>query len=596
MSNNTYDNIDEINEFNSGTENMNIIEYCNKLYNLTSWDKMIQIIRKQLFMINCPSNFKNTPYENKIIKIKYLEHNRLWKFQWARDCRGVILYLNENNKIVPLKYQLQRGAEVLTNEHILKGINETDDFKIKNHDIFDIFDFNQQQVIIKLLKGEDIEGILSSKCDGSLFAVTFYFDKYRTILDEIINKYTNEFANIFYQMAKNQGHYCVPSSQGTFCLSDEMQSYNVTAVLGNEHDTNVLKMIRETNDNFKYAFKNYGMSWIVKICRIADYLKSLYPNAINITLNFESVCKNRLSMWDTTPHTELAIKYERSFTSFLGASVCEENYFKFVPHFDIKNLDEIDVCEPLYWRIKNAIQVNDILRDLEYVINKEMSEEEYFNKHKPVNINKYKKFGCEIDMEGFVFLTINQSDENNVYDYNKIKTLTYYKCHNFKESNVDCLIKISQISGNRFPLAVKVANFYSNLKEKLTKISERLFNELDKPVENNLFFEKLSEKAKKNYCKHNKQNQIKILINASENFSTVCFNNFALEFPDIKKYESDTEKNTEIKQLVKTIIMAIEIWNFSNLEINIDFILKQNSDKIKHINYLLLLCLKSPLV
>lgn len=576
--------------------NENIIQYCNRLYHSSSWIDMIETIKSQYFMVDCPSNFKNTPYENRIIKIKYLEHNKLWKYKWARECRGVILYLDDDNNIIPLKYQLQRGAEVLTNEHILKGIDETDDVKAKNYEMFDC---HQRDVMIKLLKGENINGTLSFKCDGSLLAVTFYFGKYIELLDDIINNYTNDFTKIFYEMAKTNGHYCVPSSQGTFCLGDDMQSYNVSAILGNEYGPNVLDMISESNSDFKCAFKNYGMRWITKISKIIDYLKSMYLNAITITLNFESVCKNRLSAWETTPHTELAIKYNLSFTNFLGASICESNCIKFVPHFDIEILNEMDLYEPLYWKIQNASQVNEMLKDLESVINKDISEKEYLNKHKPVNIKKYNEFNCEFDFEGFVFLTpsvrTKRSNKPNEYNYNKIKTLTYYKCHNLKESNIDYLIEISKKCGDRFPLALKVSDFYLNLKEKLIKIINKLFDQLTRPTNSNLLFQGLPDKAKNSYIKQNTEKKIKILINVSDKFNQLSFEYFSEEFLDIKKYNG-SKKMSDIYFLIKTIIMNLSIWNINSLEQNLTHMIENKNNNNNCIGSLLVLCIKSPIV
>lgn len=541
------------------SENFDIIQYCNKLYHSTSWESMIETIRSQRFMVNCPSNFKETVYQNRVIKIKYLEHNKLWKHKWARQCRGIVMYLDDDDNIVPLKYQLQRGAEVLTQTHVLNGIDETDDTSNLPNKIT-MLDDDQQDVINKLLNLYPIDGTLSFKSDGSLLGITYYFGKYKDVVDNFVKTTGDEFAKLFYEMGKMYGHSCVASSQNTFFLGNDMQSYNVSAILGNEYGDGILQTIANDESDYKLAFLKHGHQWLAKISKLVDYVIQKYSNFITITLNFESICKDRMGIWDSFSHTELAISYPFSATKFLGISICGTNYIKFIPHFDIDIVKDLNLTEPLYWKISDSVQVNNILKNLESVISQKITQNEFLNIHKPSNT--VTKLNSVLDFEGFVFFTPikSNSEENHInYNYNKIKTLAYYKAHKFKFDNVGYLIKIAKTCGHIFPLATKVNNFFNGTFEKLYTVSKQIVGEIFKPTDSNILFQGLPEKASMSFVKQSKETQVKILINGSNCFETVAFNIFAEQFADLKMPDN-MEKTEEIKKVIKTIVMELKLW------------------------------------
>ncbi len=565
---------------NINTDDMDIIQYCNELYHTTSWGSMIEIIKSQFFMVECPSAFKQTPFKNRVIKIKYFEHNRMWRAKWARQCRGIILYLDDDNNIIPLKYQLQRGAEVLTSVHLTNGIDSTNDTN-NTPAAASYFDNDQQIVINKLLNDEYIDGVLSFKSDGSLLGITCYFEKYANMVDKFVDEYGDEFCKTFHQLGKQYGLTCVVSSQGTFAIGVDMQPYTVTAILGDMFNDNEIIQIRNENPNYCDALKKYGKQWLDKISAIIKHIISTHPDAISITVNFESICKNRISAWEITQHTELAMSYDSSITRFLGVSICGKKYVKFIPHFDITTVSELaklNINEPCYWKIKTSMKVNEMLKDLELVASNKITNQKFFENHKPDNVTPNiitNLSNYMIDFEGFVFLTNTQNTQiTGEYNYNKIKTTLYYKAHHFKFCNVGYLIGIADTCGDVFPLAKKVKDFFDSTPEKLSNSLEEIVIALFKSPNTNTLFANLPEKAKKSFTNKPLDTQIKMLINGSTSFEKISHDIFSKHFPSLKKRNNpnidDELKRVEgICKTIKSIVMKLELWKSQDIVITV---------------------------
>lgn len=601
--NNTHGKLRIPNIDKPSTEEMNIVEYCNFLYRTTSWEKMIQTFKKQKFMIQCPTKFKNSPYKDRIIKIKYLEHNKLWKSVWARQCRGVILFLNNENKIVPIKYQLQRGAELLMPMHKTNGVTQTNDIDcIENH--INVFDKNQQMVMTKLSSGENIDGILSFKSDGSLFGLTCYFGAcYTQLIEDFIQNYADDFCKTIYNLGKCIGITCVASSQNTFCVGIDMQSYYTTAILSEILNESDLIKISKTM-SYIDALKIYGLEWFERLENIIMDSIRQKNNVVSITINFESICKNRLSLWENTPRNELAISHDYSTMKFLGVGVCNIDNVQFIPHFEFNESSKLNLNEPLYWKIDKSSQINEMLSDLEILCSQDLSTHaiNFFNKHQPINYSNIseaiKNRIClqnYIDFEGFIFYTPTKKTHiTGEYDYNKIKTITYYKCHKFSSDNIDFLMDISEKCGNIFPISKKVKMFFTDINLNLHSVLTNITNNILKNHDENIFYKFLSDKAKISYLTHNEETKVKFLIN-SLYFESYCFDIFCVYFPSVKNNdilcENKTTKNN-ISRSIKNIVSSLELWKFTNDEIkNIVENYIENKQNNIHLKELIFCCL-----
>ena len=545
----------------------NIIIYINQLYKAHGWNEMINIIKSQIYNVRVPFVFKNSEFKNRIITIKYLEHNKIWKPKWTRQCRGIVMYLDDDDNIIPIKYLLQRGAEVLTNIHIKSDINDTQDIQLSDSKISNQIlhlDDNQQKIVSKLLNGELIDGFLSFKCDGSLLGVTCYYGKYINIAKDWILKYGDDFSKLCLEMSLLNNCVVILSSQGTFFIGEDMQSYTVTSILASlgYKDIDITEIANKMT--YLEALKEYGNKWFNNITEIFDKIKCTCCDTNIITLCFETICKNRTTAWKEL-HTELAISYNKSNMKFLGASFCGNNFIKFIPHF-ILNINNI-FLEPLWWKISSTTEINLMLSDIELCIKGYITSQEYIKKYIPYNIDSYKDNDINIDYEGFVFYTPYLDGTNIEYDYHKIKSTTYYKAHNFKTKNIDYLLDIStsDVALSVFPVVYKIKSFFESLASKLIICVDKFSEELLKDVKNNKLYEGLNEKAKISFNKQNINVKYKMLINASNNFNDIIMQIFIEQFPELNK--STLEKQYICTNLKKIIMLynSLLVENYKNV-------------------------------
>jgi Ni2+-binding GTPase involved in maturation of urease and hydrogenase len=540
-------------------QDMDIVEYANHLYKMFGWDAFLESFRSRGFMCMCPPQFKDTDMENRVVMIKYLESCFVWRYKWARQCRGVMLYLDNEDNIVCIKYQLPRGAEVLTGLHIVNGIDNTQDISIKH---IDHLDDKQQQVIHKLAGRQAVDGYLSFKNDGSLLSVEFYSGKYYSVMENIINKYGDCFAKAILGLAKTLDCKFIPilSTQGTLFMSEHMQQYMVTSILDGLHiiDYDTLSDFAK-NKTPADAITYFGIPFMERLnVFFGEIEKNNIHNLIS-TLSFEAICKNRQSCWKDL-HTELAISYPVSMLRILGMSTGDQSPI-FQPHFMFSEIiNKIDIEEPLYWKTSHSVEIENMFTDLSKCIREQMTNDEFLKIHVPSNIrlptNKY------FDYEGFVFY----ATFDNELDYSKIKTEEYYKSHKFRVENIVYLLELAKTAKHIFPLCTVITEFYGALYDKLVTIVTNIMNNLnivqlmkddDSLLSSDKFYNGLSEKAKPSFKKQPDDVKYKILVNVSSAFSDMCFDEFVKEFPLLKSSVSD---KSELTGTLKTIIMVCVPW------------------------------------
>ena len=545
-----------------------IISYCNNLYRQSSWETMVNTIKMQAYMASCPPQLKNTSYENRIIKIKYLDHNKQWKPKWTRQSRGIVMFLNDDNKIVPLRFLLQKGAEMLTGLHIKAGINETESYDVNDNlpEKLQTFDNIQQDTMKKLLSNSPIDAYMSSKCDGSLLGITFYFGEYGQKIKSIVKNNCDEFANICMCMFEKMDCVGVISSQGTLFLGSDMQGYMITSLLvgsGIMSDDDIKKMAK--TKSYNQVFQENGFLTLSYSKQIMNKIKLNRSKLISITLSFEAICKYRTSAWNDI-HPELAVSYNRSSCKFLGMSACYEDNILYLPHFALSCLTEyVNTCfkEPLWWKVNHTEQINDMINDLEECIKNKMTTIDYLTKHRP---NNYCHDGENesLDYEGFVFFVPNKIKDMIEYDYGKIKSRIYYITHKYSPKNGNELMSLPETADEIFPLVGKIRSFYNSLDIKILKSIESFMNELRKDKNENKLYDGLPNKAKLSFDKQNETIKKRMLINASESFGDIIYNIFAKNFPEITNTVSD---KIDVIRTIKKIVINENITNNSE-EIN----------------------------
>jgi len=544
-----------------------LVEYANDLYRRVGWDEMLETFEKNGFLARPPHAVKGTPYEKRVVCIKYIDTNRCWE-KWARQCRGTVLYLNDSDRLVPIKFMMERGAEILTNMHVKQKIDETQDI-VSVRDL-SIFDSVQQETMNLLLDNKPISGVMTGKVDGSLCAVTIYRGD-SAFVRNWVYKYGDELAKTFQYLANQAGlnaGLCV-SSQTTLWLGLDMQDYMVTSILtslGIVAYFDLQEMAKTMTP--AEVMKMHGKEFIERIKELSALVKGDI-----VTFNFEAVCKNRMSAWGRL-HTELAVCYSQSLFRFLGVGVCTNNSVSYLPHFTIaQNVFD----EPLFWEITESTEIEAMLIDLSSCIRGTMTREEYFVKHPYGNA---KPSSTEFDYEGFVFFR----RVVDTYDYNKIKTSEYYMGHKFRLGNVLSLVELAKTASNIFPLCKVVQEFFGLLCMNLCTAMSHTVILLEEETATNQFFAGMLEKAKVSFMKQNRETQYKMLICASSTANKVLLEVFSEMFPSLTTSVTD---KTEIAGTLRCIMTTIKPWQEGAKE-RIEVLIEKNDqlllDLFSHCN------------
>jgi hypothetical protein len=553
-------------------ENINIVDlinilYAKSLFHSKNLKDRIEFITNffidKKFLIYTPSQLRNTEYENKVLFIKYIDGiNKEWSL-WGRQCRGVILGLfGDNDKWICIKRLLQRGPEVFTGYHIKTGTDDTQDVNSKS---IAILNPKHQDVINGILNNKSDDCYLSMKKDGSLVGVHIYLfnSEIGIIMEDIINKYGNEFAKLNLDMCKklNLFFFIIISTSGTLFIGDNMLPYVVTSIIDGLFRDNDIYDIINLHMYMKpeKVFIPYIKPFIQKINEFYNGL-SYDLQMKPMFLSFEAICKNTIDAWKNE-HTELASGYEKSSFTFLGVTVnVDETPGLYLAHFDDKiNSSMFDV--PLYWKT-NLNNVTQMIIDLSNVIKGNMSENIYLNLYKPNNIdfnnndNKYV-----LDPEGFILYTRDKDTPELLYS--KVKTPEYYIAHKLNFDNIKKILELNEYFVNSFPHIKKIKNFNINIKTGILNISnyvKKYFNDLLQELSTDIYG--FNEKQLKFY---NSSAKLEIKFKSLLNSNSVLIrdkliNVFKLVFPKL-----DLDDKNDLYSVIKNILIEIKIWLNDNM-------------------------------
>lgn len=526
-------NFEMLSELSVQTNDMNICEYVNFLYNKFGSDLMMSALRMQNYII---SNLHSDP---RILRMNYMEHNRIWRPQWSRQTRGTIFWLNDHDVWVPIKFLLERGAEVFTGFHIKNGVTETDNFKIEQIENIQstntrssVLDDAQQKLIECLISNSKIPGglVASFKKDGSLLGCTMYNDKkIEQYIRQLILKIDDKFAM---QVMKFCDELNIPlltfSTQSTLFVGDQMQDYTVTALLSMIMTDETLSQY--SGKNYIDVFQQFGKSLIEKIYNLIMNISTQFGGTEDtITVSMESICKDRrASFAGAIIHKELALSYENSSLTVLGASFSNIHRLTYYPHYEFSNLI-VNVCglkEPSFWKITHTNEINSLIDSINSVITGKMTKAEFYQTYPPSNM-----FGFEqiIDYEGFVTYSLERNEFGSL-NYNKIKTDMYYKMHKPRKEFMEFINEMALFPEvqKSYPICGITRTFYTNL-DFLNKIHLK-FMQVHTSTDSPLFLS-LNEKAQKSFHTQQPKVQLKMLINAPIGFQKVIIGLFKEFYP-----------------------------------------------------------------
>ena len=552
------------------TQSMNVVEYVNYIYGLNDCDSTLSVDTQlklkfdalyrrfavQQFVVSMPNMLRDTSYENRIFSIKYREGmNKLWRPIWARQCRGVYFYVQDDFTCVPIKYQLQRGAELMSGMLVSANIASTQD--ISDAKKIACLSDSQQRTCKILLAGENegkLDAYLTEKIDGSLLTVTFYYGEMATLMKTLVTEFGDDFSKMILAGFEKFGLVGVVSTQGTLMMGIDMQDYFVTSIL----ESSVIGLSRSflcvwiKTQSVVQLFDTYGGPWFVEMVRILKVLPIIPKTVTNISLCWESVCAERKTMLNKL-HTELAISYSQSMCLFLGASWCGHDFVLNVPH-TMLSIDAVQ--EPRFWTVTSAKEVDKLMRGLEDVVYGHISCLDFLMSFHPSN--KVWNLDTPLHSEGYVCYTREGEFVGQpIVDYNKLKLAAYYigHGHKFHDGSIRELYKLSKTASHIFPLAKMVGDFYSGIKINFFEIGQKLSRALG---QENSFASKLEGKAFKSYLTASREIQVKMIINAKNELFDIWIKDLIIKYyPSIATTDLEPEK---IKSGLKRMCMDLKPW------------------------------------
>lgn len=528
-----YTTVDSSNPTGFSLDKTTLTKLVNDVYNSgdRNYAQLGMFFNSVAVLCSCPVDFRETPYSERIILLKYKEHNTDWR-ECMRDTRGTAFYLNDAGFWIPIKYLMQRGAEILTGMHLKSGITQTENIDLSSDYKCSRLSPKQQGLVVKMATGGSVNLKATMKKDGSLFVVTAITGEFAAVLREIItlkgDKFTLTVMNICDELYGSTDVTHILQSQGTMILGEFMQDYTTTACFPDADPTltPVEKLIK------------YGP---VLFSRMLKMFAEMVGDVKSILM--ESICPNRQESYSEKIHTELAINYERASITILARVSIKDGEYVNEPHYEFSDLIHLNgFAEPAFWDVNSVEMMEKLINGIDDFIFGKITTEDFYAQFPPSNTYGYELI---IDVEGFVVY-----DLDNENSYGKIKTLSYYKSHKLNESNVPFLCDLALVAGHLFPLAQKVRHIYIGLDEKLSIINGKLI-EL---VTSELMINSLSPKARASYVTKEKATQFKIAINTARDiFSVNAIPFFAEQFGDIATTD-------EMKASIINYAMKCEIW------------------------------------
>ncbi|QKF94687.1 hypothetical protein QKU48_gp1229 [Fadolivirus algeromassiliense] len=542
-----------------------IVTLVNELYNKGGFELIRATLNSKGFIVKPIQLFKHTALENRVIIIFYKNHIQLWE-KWARQSRGVILL--HDGLWRPIKFMFDRGAELLTQLHKQSGIEETENMTLNNTSIFSP---TQQRTIKSVSTNSDIDGYLTTKVDGMLVTITCYTGTLGNLISDVIERSDDEFGKTILHIARELDCKFIPviATQKTFNVTEVTAiNYIVTSFLTG---LGIALYEQLTNLSAITAMELYGKELIKKIMILHDNIQTFDEF---ITFSFEAVCKNRTCAWNKC-HEELAVDYDKSLIRVLSYS----HDLTTVPHFMFSDIISLaGFQEPLWWKITNSMQITSMLNDLSKYILGELSHEDYLKKYNPSNVIIAD---TNLDPEGFIFWAYH----DGLLDYNKVKVVEYYDCHN--PNNIKKLLQIAKKT-TIFPAANATLRFFTDLKNNLITVCHGFRYAFNLPFDSHLInndvlkllidgmtpyqylYSKLSDSAKKAFDKQDLRKKCLMLMNV-DGFYSVCKQIFTFTFKELV-----LNQHPDLGKALKNIIHVACPWEDpSTLNSNLDNLISE---------------------
>ena len=297
---------------------------------------------------------------------------------------------------------------------------------------------------------------MTAKVDGSLLIINIYPEKSEQyeIIKNLALKFDSEFTrDIVLFCIENHFPIITVSTQGTLFIGSEMEDYFLTAIQC------LISMPIENKSDWNIVIPQF-----VSLC--LEYYYSLnLDNDKMVNFCFEAYCKNRTTITSKL-HTELAVGYDHNGFNLLGMMYDS----KYIPHFD---MPKKVFKQPFHIKINSTTQVFELMNKLDKIVLDQLTLKEFFNDYELDDFTSNV-----IHPEGFVMLT----PDNKNYDYAKVKTHMYYKCHKVRHNNIKDLLLLPQSCEKYYPILKSLHMFFDNSDTTITNLIVQSYESLKQEV------------------------------------------------------------------------------------------------------------------
>ena len=426
------------------TTDLTLIELVQKLNDIDGLNSIVEFFTQYGYVV-----YRSYPGT---VGIKYLDGiNQIWQPRWSREARGPFFSIGSGpgSKVMYIKRALQRGIEVLTKTHTESGINATQDVCSK---AWDIFDPVQQQVLKALSGSNPFIAKLTCKVDGSLLIGNIYpkgCEQYPIIKELALG--ADEFTRTLVSYCiDNDLDLVTIATQGTLFIGSDMQDYFITSIQP------LISGTIQTMADWAWVGPQFARILI-------DYYQGLnLPSQRMVSFCFEAYCKNRTTITGRV-HKELAVSYNESGLNLLGMTLDNQDN-QYVPHFDMQRRV---FKQPAHCHVTHTDQVFELMKELDQVVMGTRTIDDFL---KHFVLDEFTS--TIIHAEGFVLLT---PQPTGLYDYAKIKTDTYYRCHKVRKDNIPDLLNQPISCDNYYPILSKMRAFFNDMGGKINRLVAESF-------------------------------------------------------------------------------------------------------------------------
>jgi hypothetical protein len=499
-----YPHEDDGDEYSS----LDMITLLNTLFNINT---IIKYLRGCLNIVTI--KFNKTKNDNEtydmvhgtVLQIQYINGLQQFRKVHGIESRGFCaMYNNVSKQWIAVKIGFQTSFELLAPKihevgNISGHINETEN--IKKESGMRRFNALDQQISQCFNEENEFDNgyWLTEKIDGCFLGINLYHGEFATIIYNVIMNDKNDtkeeresykFARILAKKSMEKGVLIVIASNGTFIAGEKNMIDTIVTTFAEEFGNMNYSQIRELakQKNAIQIFEEFIVdNFISRMISFYDSQDGRGSESLPFCSHFEICNENNTTAWGYK-HIELASN-NSNMLRCLGIVI--DNVF--MTHGQIQERISAGMFDqPCYWFYNNPSFAFNMINDFNNIFNGIMSEDDYYQKYPPANIQPSRK--KKLQPEGFVVFVVNSDDSLR---YFKLKCQVYYWLHKPKECYIKSILELPTFVTNYFPIKIRIDRFFSELNVYLPTFYLFIKNVIDSSCANESITNLLPKKALK---------------------------------------------------------------------------------------------------